>query len=283
MHLRKDKLFKSKDFVFGLCLTGLYIFWYFSWLIYAGILKPGKFFYEPKINLAFELMTPFQDKFFLGTDVFGRSLVELLSAGLSYSLTMGFVVTFFAASFGIFIAYISVISNNFVNKLLLVFTNLIFIFPTILIAIVFMSFSGNSLNALIFVLIFTGWPGYMRIARGEIKRVLGLSSVESARAIGVSETRLFFSVIVPAILPQMIIHMVLGISGVIISEAVLGFLGLGGSEYSWGAMLAVAKDVLLEAPHLVMILSIVMAGLIIALNLLGDGLRDVLDPKNNEL
>ena len=76
----------------------------------------------------------------------------------------------------------------------------------------------------------------------------------------------------------MIVNMVLGISGVIISEAALGFLGLGGSPYSWGAMLSAAKTVLLEAPHIAMILSMTMAGLIIGLNLLGDGLRDYLDP-----
>jgi peptide/nickel transport system permease protein len=78
----------------------------------------------------------------------------------------------------------------------------------------------------------------------------------------------------------MLVHIVLGVSGVIISEAALGFLGLGGSEYSWGAMLSIAKTVLLEAPYIVIILSVVMAGLIIGLNLLGDGLRDYLDPRN---
>jgi ABC-type dipeptide/oligopeptide/nickel transport system permease subunit len=79
----------------------------------------------------------------------------------------------------------------------------------------------------------------------------------------------------------MIVNMVLGISGVIISEAALGFLGLGASPYSWGAMLSAAKTVLLEAPHIAMILSLTMAGLIIGLNLLGDGLRDYLDPNQN--
>ena len=73
--------------------------------------------------------------------------------------------------------------------------------------------------------------------------------------------------------------MVLGLSGVIVSEAALGFLGLGASPYSWGAMLGGAKTVLLEAPHIAVILSVTMAGLIIGLNLLGDGLRDYLDPK----
>ena len=158
-------------------------------------------------------------------------------------------------------------------------TNLIFIFPRILIAIVFMSMSDQSLWGLTFILIFTNWPGYARISRGEIKRVLGLSYIESSKAVGISDTRLFLTIILPAISPQIIIHMVLGMGGVIISESVLGFLGLGGSTYSWGAMLAMAKNVLLESPHLVIILSAVVAGLIIGFNIIGDGLRDILDPK----
>ncbi|MFG1484173.1 ABC transporter permease subunit, partial [Halobacteriovorax sp. HFRX-2_2] len=123
------------------------------------------------------------------------------------------------------------------------------------------------------------WPGYARIARGETMRVLNLGYVESARAIGVSEFRLFYKSILPSIVPVISIHFVLGISGVIISEASLGFLGLGASEYSWGAILAMAKLVLLEAPHVVIVTSLLMTGLIISLNLFGDGLRDYLDPK----
>jgi ABC-type dipeptide/oligopeptide/nickel transport system permease subunit len=159
--------------------------------------------------------------------------------------------------------------------------NLIFIFPSILIAIMIMAVTGQSMKGLIFALVITGWSGYAKIARGEAKRVLALTYVEGARAIGVGEFRLFFKIIIPAILPVMIVNMVLGVSGVIISEAALGFLGLGASPYSWGAMLGAAKTVLLEAPHIAMILSLTMAGLIIGLNLLGDGLRDYLDPNEN--
>ncbi|MFZ8934809.1 MAG: ABC transporter permease, partial [Bacteriovoracaceae bacterium] len=85
---------------------------------------------------------------------------------------------------------------------------------------------------------------------------------------------------IPGIFPVLSIHLILGISGVIISEATLGFLGLGGSAYSWGALLSLSKTVLLEAPYIVIIFSLVLAGLIIGLNLLGDGLRDYLDPKS---
>jgi peptide/nickel transport system permease protein len=143
-----------------------------------------------------------------------------------------------------------------------------------------MSFSGQSLFGLIFVLIFTGWPSYAKLARGETKRILGLCYLEGAKAIGSSKIRIFFKIMIPEILPIFLVHIILGLSGVIISEATLGFLGLGGSEYSWGVLLSMGKSVLLEAPYIVIITSLVLGILIIGLNLLGDGLRDYLDPKS---
>jgi peptide/nickel transport system permease protein len=177
--------------------------------------------------------------------------------------------------------YLAVTAGKWIKYLFDLIINIVFIFPGILIAIMVMSVSGQSITGLVFAMTLTGWTGYAKIARGETKRILGLSYVESARAIGMSESRLFFKIILPAIFPVMMVNMVLGISGVIISEAALGFLGLGASPYSWGAMLSNAKTVLLEAPHVAVILSLALAGLVIGLNLLGDGLRDYLDPKTS--
>ena len=143
-----------------------------------------------------------------------------------------------------------------------------------------MAVTGQSLFGLIFALSITGWSGYAKIARGETKRILNLPYVEASQSIGITEFRLFFKIILPALLPIIIVNMVLGVSGVIVSEATLSFLGLGGSRFSWGAILANAKVVLLEAPHVTIIISTFMAILIIGLNLMGDGLRDYLDPKS---
>ena len=279
--LMKKKFLSNSNFKYGIIILSLYFIWLLCWIVYSYFLKGSLMNpYEPKIYIDKELLPFFSEKNIFGTDIFGRSVVEILSSGLSYSLTLGFIVTFFASFIGVVIGFLSIHGSRWFSSLLEMSTNLIFIFPGILIAIVFMSVSEQSLLGLCFILIFINWPGYARISRGEIKRVLGLSYVESARAIGVGGVRLFFTIIIPSIAPQMIIHMILGVSGVIISEAVLGFLGLGGSSYSWGGMLSMAKDVLLEAPSLVVIISIVMSGLIIGLNIMGDGLRDILDPRS---
>lgn len=271
----------NRELKIGISVISLYLFWALIWLVYKYLIK-GSFYlpYEPDLVLQNELKKPMEDGLLLGADLLGRSLLEVLSAGLSYSLTVGIVVTFLTSSLGILIGYLAVRSSSAVKTLFDLLINIIFIFPSILIAILIMAITGQSMWGLIFAMLVTGWSGYAKIARGESIRILNLPYVESAKAIGVSEVRLFFTIILPGILPIIVVNMVLGISGVIISEAALGFLGLGGSPYSWGALLSSSKTVLLEAPHITIILSSVLAGLIIGLNLLGDGLRDYLDPKD---
>jgi ABC-type dipeptide/oligopeptide/nickel transport system permease subunit len=272
----------TKEMKWGAGILSVYVVWAVGWFFYRSFFK-GTFAhpYVPELHMEMELVPPFSRGLFLGADLLGRSLMEVLSAGLTYSLTISLIVTFLTASIGICMGYLAVKAPSWFKLVFDLLINLIFIFPSILIAIMIMAVTGQSMKGLIFALVITGWSGYAKIARGEAKRVLALTYVEGARAIGVGEFRLFFKIIIPAILPVMIVNMVLGVSGVIISEAALGFLGLGASPYSWGAMLGAAKTVLLEAPHIAMILSLTMAGLIIGLNLLGDGLRDYLDPNEN--
>lgn len=273
MKLRSMKI--PKEMVWGSVLLGFYLLWALFWLLGKGVS------FRPISDMTQELVWPLSQNYFLGTDIYGRSLFEILSTGLSYSLGMGLAVSALSLSIGIIVGYLSVTGPRFIRISMDLLTNLIFVFPSILIAILVMSVVGQSFSGLVFALVVTGWPGYARIVRGETQRVMGLTYIESAKAIGVPKVRLFTTCVFPAILPVLVVHLVLGVSGVIVSEAALGFLGLGGSEYSWGAMLSMAKTVLLEAPFIVFIVSLCMAGLIIGLNLFGDGLRDYLDPRKN--
>jgi peptide/nickel transport system permease protein len=270
----------NSEIKWGGSILALYLVWAITWFIQSHFLK-GSFSapYLPSSDIKIELLGPGGQGFILGTDIYGRSLYELLSSGLNYSLGISLLVCLMAASIGIIVGYLSVTGPRFVKIASDLLINLIFVFPSILIAILIMAATGQSFWGLVFCLVVTGWPGYAKIVRGETIRVMGLTYVESAVAIGVSKLRLFFTILLPAIMPLLSVHIVLGLSGVIISEATLGFLGLGGSEYSWGSMLSMAKTVLLEAPSVVVFLSFSMGGLIIGLNLLGDGLRDYLDPK----
>ena len=272
----------TKQMKIGLSILSCYVVWAISWFVYSNFIKGSlSQSYIPELDMKVELALPFTKGLTLGADLLGRSLLEVLSAGLTYSLTISLIVTVCTASIGILVGYLAVKAPSWLKLIFDLAINLVFIFPGILIAIMIMAVTGQSMKGLIFALIVTGWSGYAKIARGESKRILSLTYVEGARAIGIGEIRLFLKIIIPALIPIMIVNMVLGISGVIISEAALGFLGLGASPYSWGAMLSAGKTVLLEAPHITIILSLSMAGLIIGLNLLGDGLRDYLDPKES--
>ncbi len=264
----------------GGIVLSLYAVWAIGWWFYSNF-KLGELGapYWPAPDMRRELLSPWKIGAVLGTDVYGRSLAEIISAGLSYSLGLSLMVSLASASIGVVIGYASVTGPSVVRRTMDMATNIIFVLPSILIAIMVMSVIGQSRIGLVATLTFTGWPSYARIARGETLRVLSLPYVESAQAVGMTSFRLFYSVILPAILPFVLAHFILGVSGVVVSESTLGFLGLGGSEYSWGSMLAMGKSVLLEAPHVCVTLSLVMAGLIIGLNLMGDGLRDYLDPK----
>lgn len=273
-----NKMF-TKEMKWGIGILSFYFVWALGWVIYKFFVKGSiDLPYTPQIHLETELARPFANGFSLGSDYLGRSLIEVLSAGLSYSLTLSLVVTIITTSIGIIFGYLAIKAPSFVNWLFDLLINLVFIFPSILIAIMIMSMTGQSIKGLIFAMAVTGWPSYAKIVRGESKRILAMDYVEGARAIGIGEFRLFFRIVLPGIFPVLVVNMVLGLSGVIISEAALGFLGLGGSPYSWGGLLSSAKTVLLEAPHVTIILSVTMSGLIIGLNLLGDGIRDYLDP-----
>ncbi len=264
----------------GAIIVSMYFIWATLWIVYQYLIAGSfNFPYRPEMSLENELILPFTKSYILGTDMYGRSLFELLSCGLTYSLTISIIISFINSCLGIILGYLIVKTNRWISTILDVFLNIVFIFPSILIAILVMSYTGQSVYGLIFSMIITGWPGFAKISRNETKRILSLSYVESAKAIGISEYRLFFKIFLPELLPIITVNIVLNISGVIISEAALGFLGLGGSPYSWGNLLSNAKTVLLEAPHLSLILSLLMGGLIIGLNLVGDGLRDYLDPK----
>ncbi len=260
-----------------ICLT--LIGWAVMWFIYSHFIA-GSWStpYLPQISLQNELIPPGR-LFIFGSDNLGRSLFEVLSQGIFYTLITSLLVSGISLSIGMIIGRLMLEKNLLWGKFFEILTNVIFVFPSILIAILIMSFLGQSWVGLIVSLSITGWPAYARIAKTEIMRAMSSEYYEASRAIGASPIRLFIRVIIPTVAPILLINVIMGMSGVIISEASLGFLGLGGSEYSLGVLLGYGKSVLLEAPHMTMILSLVLGMIIMGLNLLGDGLRDHWDPK----
>jgi len=257
--------------ILGVFLFSFFIFWAFGYFLY-------KFFASFNLipfALELELMAPNFDSWtnFLGRDVFGRPLLFLLSEGLLYSLGLSFIVSFSTLFLGVFLAYAALRGHFLIKKLINLATDLIFTLPSILLAIFILSLFNQSFWSLTLILIITGWPGYAKIAHEELKRLLAFDFVEASLALGCSERHLLFRVLFPCLIPLFQVYFFLNIIGVLITESVLSFLGLGNNPYSWGILLSQGKDVLLEAPHVAIITSIPLILLLLSLQLISEGFK----------
>ena len=155
-------------------------------------------------------------------------------------------------------------------------------FPGLLLAIAIVAVLGPSLVNVLLALTIIGWVGYARLVRGQVLRAREFEYVQAARALGAGTGRILWRHIVPAAMPAVVVQATLGMAGAIIGEAALSFLGLGVQPPtpSWGTMLNGGRAHLLDAPHLTIFPGLAIALLVLGFNFLGDGLRDLADPKS---
>src|SRR4029077_19647999 len=154
-------------------------------------------------------------------------------------------------------------------------------FPGILLAIAFAAFFGPGIGKVILALIITGWAGYARLARAQVLKVKELEFALATRSLGASHARIILKHLLPNILQPVLIQATIGMAGAILAESTLSFLGLGvlAPMPSWGAMLNDARGHLFDAPHLVLFPALAIMTAVLAFNLLGDALRDWMDPR----
>jgi peptide/nickel transport system permease protein len=154
-------------------------------------------------------------------------------------------------------------------------------FPGILLAIAFAAFLGPGIAKVIFALTITGWAGYARLARAQILPAKELEYVLAARSLGASPARILVRHLLPNILQPVLVQAAISMAGAILAESTLSFLGVGvlAPMPSWGAMLNDGRSHLFDAPHLVLFPALAVMTAVLAFNLLGDALRDWLDPK----
>jgi peptide/nickel transport system permease protein len=159
--------------------------------------------------------------------------------------------------------------------------NAFFSFPGILLAIAFAAFLGPGVGKVILALIITGWAGYARLARAQILQAREMEYVLAARSLGASHSRILLRHLLPNTIQPVLIQGAIGMAGAILAESTLSFLGLGvlAPMPSWGSMLNDARDHLFDAPHLVIFPAVAVMIAVLAFNLLGDALRDWMDPR----
>ena len=217
----------------------------------------------------------------LGTDAVGRDILSRLIHGARYSLFIGCVVVSVALVFGVILGLVAGFFRGRVDTIIMRLMDIILSFPSLLLALVLVAILGPSLiNAMIAIAI-VQQPHYVRLTRAAVMGEMNKDYVTAARVIGVRRFRLMFVTILPNCMAPLIVQAALSFSTAILDAAALGFLGMGAQPPTpeWGTMLAEAREFILRDWWVVTLPGCAILLTVLAINLMGDGLRDALDPK----
>jgi peptide/nickel transport system permease protein len=216
-----------------------------------------------------------------GLDELGRDILARVLAGARVSFFVAVVVVSVSSLVGTVLGAVAGYFGGIPDELISRITDILLAFPGILLAIALVAVLGPSLGHVLFALTIIGWVGYARLVRGQVLRAREFEYVRAALALGATTPRVLLHHIIPTALPAVVVQATLGMAGAILGEAALSFLGLGVQPPapSWGSMLNGGRAHLLDAPHLTLFPGLAMAVLVLGFNFLGDGLRDLADPK----
>ena len=232
-------------------------------------------------DLTRALLPPGSPGLLLGSDNLGRDMLSRIVWGSRISLTVGLVVQSGAVTLGTLLGLLAGYYGGRTDDVISALTNVMFAFPRLLFALAVMAVLGASLYNVFIALGIVGWPTVCRLVRGETLSLRAKDFVEAARASGAGDLRIMARHILPNSLGPIVVVATLGVAGAILAEASLSFLGLGTQPPtpSWGSMLSRGRAYIWSAPWLTFYPGLAIFVAILGLNLLGDGLRDALDPR----
>ncbi|MHC5307716.1 ABC transporter permease [Bartonella sp. LJL80] len=266
---------RSLEFILGIVLIGGIILA----VVFACLFMQDQ---AGKLNLTSRLFAPFeQAKHILGTDAIGRDVLARVLVGGSISLQIGFYSVIASLALGVFFGLIAGYYRGFCDMFVMRFADVQLALPFILLAITFMAIIGGGFWQTIILLVVSQWVQYARLVRGSVLALNDQEFILSARAIGVSNVRIILHHILPNLLGPVIVLMTLNVANNILLESSLTFLGMGVDlkTASWGGMLADGRTYLQTAWWISVFPGLAILLTVLGLNLLGDWLRDILDPR----
>ncbi len=232
-------------------------------------------------NLAERLMPPLSPGHWLGTDEFGRDIWSRLVYGARITLWIVLLVTVTAPVFGLVIGTVAGYYGGWVDRILSRLTDIFLAFPRLILALAFVAALGPGIGNAVLAIALTAWPPYARVARAETLTVRNSDYIAAARLLGASGGRILVSHVAPMCVPSVIIRVTLDMAGIILTAAGLGFLGLGAQPPlpEWGLMISSGRKFLFDQWWVATMPGLAIFIVSLGFNLLGDGLRDVLDPR----
>ena len=264
---------KSTNAVIGGIIIMLFIFI----ALFAPLLAPK----PPNAQSLNDALTPPSWKYPLGTDEFGRSILSRIIFGARVSLNIALIASVVALGIGVPLGALAGYYGGVLDSIVQGLVDLTWAFPTILAALAIMFMLGTGLRSVMIAVGVVYWAGYARITRGQFLALREEEYVQAARAVGASSLRIVWRHLLPNSLAPLLVQLSLGMGQVILIEASLSFLGLGAQPPtpSWGSMLSSGRAYLLNASWLTLFPGLAIMIVVLGFNLLGDGLRDALDPR----
>ncbi len=264
-----------------LAMLGLFVL---AFLILGAIFAPLLATHDPFAqDLGQRLLAPGENGHFFGTDSLGRDIYSRLLYGARISLYIVLLVVMVAPVVGLIVGTVSGYAGGWIDVLLMRITDIFLAFPRLILALAFVAALGAGIENAVLAISLTAWPPYARIARAETLTIRNSDYIHAIKLQGAGPFRIVTRHIWPLCISSLVIRVTLDMAGIILTAAGLGFLGLGAQPPSpeWGAMISEGRKYILDYWWVATIPGIAIFAISLAFNLIGDGLRDVLDPKED--
>ncbi len=252
-------------------------------LFLASMLAPFITPYDPdSLDLYHVLMPPSAGHWF-GTDELGRDVFTRVVFGAKISLKVGFVAVGIAVLVGTIIGLVSAYYGGWIDSIFMRFVDIMLCFPTFFLILAVIAMLEPSIWYIMIIIGLTGWMGVARLVRAEVLSIRERDYIMAAKALGASDFRIIFRHVLPNALSPVLVSATLGVAGAILTESALSFLGIGVQPPtpSWGNILSAGKDYIEFAWWLSLFPGLAILVTVLSYNLLGEGIRDALDPRLN--